>query len=76
MFTQIPGGLLSRRFGGKCLFGYGILGTALLTIATPLAANTDVRLLIALRVLAGFVEVCANSDLSAIGRNFRDLLMS
>ncbi len=57
LFTQIPGGLLATKFGGRWVFGIGIVMTALLTLLTPLAARTSVYLLIALRVLEGFFEV-------------------
>lgn len=53
VFTQIPGGLLAGRFGGKHVFGTGIFITALATLLVPLAARTHVYLLIALRVLMG-----------------------
>ncbi|XP_064383500.1 sialin-like [Halichondria panicea] len=56
LFTQIPGGLLATKYGGRWVFGIGIVMTALLTLLTPLAAQTSVYLLIALRVLEGFFE--------------------
>jgi len=56
VLTQVPGGLLARRLGGKWVFGAGILGTAVLTILTPIAAKMSVKLLIAVRVWEGIVE--------------------
>ena len=38
ILTQIPGGMLSERIGGKWLFGGGLLVTSILTMFTPLAA--------------------------------------
>uniref|UniRef100_A0A0B7A1X2 Sialin n=1 Tax=Arion vulgaris TaxID=1028688 RepID=A0A0B7A1X2_9EUPU len=56
IITQLPGGWLASRFGGKRLLGFGILGTALLTIITPFAARYSVYLMIAVRVLEGVGE--------------------
>lgn len=57
IFTQIPGGWLAERFGGKLLLGCGILTTSVLTLITPLAARWSVEALIAVRVLEGIGEV-------------------
>jgi len=35
LITQIPGGWLATRFGGKYVFGVGVLVTSLLTLITP-----------------------------------------
>jgi len=56
IITQIPGGYLAAYFGGKALYGGGILLTALLTLLTPVAARTHFNLLIAVRVMEGFFE--------------------
>ncbi|XP_054722553.1 sialin-like [Uloborus diversus] len=56
LVTQVPGGRLAERFGGKWLFGGGVLCTSLLTLLTPLAARAGVAPLIALRVLEGLGE--------------------
>jgi len=55
--TQIPGGWLAEKFGGKWLYGLGILCTAILTLLTPIAARTHVYLLLAVRILEGIGEV-------------------
>lgn len=55
--TQIPGGLLAQRFGGRWVFGIGIVMTAVLTLFTPVAANISVWLLVVVRALEGFFEV-------------------
>ncbi len=57
ILTQIPGGLLAQKFGGRWVFGVGIAMTAVLTLLTPLAAYTRVELLIVVRALEGFFEV-------------------
>ncbi|XP_014342669.1 sialin [Latimeria chalumnae] len=56
IITQVPGGYLAGRFGGKLLLGIGILCTAILTLLTPLAADLGVPYLITLRALEGFGE--------------------
>ena len=58
IITQIPGGYLAAYLGGKALYGGGILLTALLTLLTPVAARSNFYLLIAVRVMEGFFEVC------------------
>ena len=57
LFTQIPGGWLATKFGGRWVYGIGIVMTALLTLLTPLAAHTNVYLLMAVRAAEGFFEV-------------------
>nr|XP_028578610.1 sialin isoform X5 [Podarcis muralis] len=56
IITQVPGGYLARQFGGKKLLGFGILGTAIFTLFTPLAADLGVGYLIAVRALEGLGE--------------------
>lgn len=57
LLTQIPGGYLAGRFGGSAFLGGGVLGTAALTLLTPLAADMGASWLFALRALEGFGEV-------------------
>lgn len=57
MLTQLPGGLLAQRFGGKWPLGLGLLVTAIFALLTPLAARTHIGLLIACRVVQGLGEV-------------------
>ncbi|KAM7373544.1 hypothetical protein PAMP_008386 [Pampus punctatissimus] len=54
--TQVPGGYLSGHYGGKIFLGLGVLGTAALTLLTPLAAQLGLYWLFALRALEGFGE--------------------
>ncbi|XP_061767299.1 sialin [Nerophis ophidion] len=56
IITQIPGGYLASRFGPKWLLGFGILGTVVFTLLTPLAADLGAGYLIAVRVLEGIGE--------------------
>ena len=57
IITQIPGGLLAARYGGKTVLGLGIVITAALTLFTPLAARIGFGALIGLRILEGLFEV-------------------
>ena len=54
--TQILGGYLAGRYGGKYLFGGGTLLSGLFTLTYPLAARTHVWALMAMRALQGFGE--------------------
>jgi MFS transporter, ACS family, solute carrier family 17 (sodium-dependent inorganic phosphate cotransporter), member 5 len=58
MISQIPGGLLAERFGGKWVFGLGTLFTAVFSLLSPVAARSSLELFIAVRVLTGLAEVC------------------
>ena len=57
IITQIPGGYLATKFGGRYTFGLPILITALLTLLTPIAADVNYNVLIAVRFLEGLFEV-------------------
>nr|KAF6363634.1 solute carrier family 17 member 5 [Pipistrellus kuhlii] len=52
----IPGGYVASKVGGKLLLGFGILGTAVFTLFTPIAADIGVGALIVLRALEGLGE--------------------
>ena len=56
-FTQIPGGWIATRFGGKHVFGIGVLVTSVLTLITPQMADINLWALVAVRVIIGFFEV-------------------
>ncbi|KAG7219322.1 hypothetical protein INR49_003440 [Caranx melampygus] len=56
LLTQIPGGYLAGHYGGRLFLGVGVLGTAVLTLLTPLAAQLGSYWLFALRALEGFGE--------------------
>ena len=57
ILTQIPGGWLASRYGGRTLFGCGILSTALFTLLSPPAAHGGAGLFMALRFMEGLFEV-------------------
>lgn len=54
--TQIPGGYLAGKFGGKLLLGFGILCTSVLTLLTPPAAELGHNCIIILRIIEGLGE--------------------
>ncbi|GFN92514.1 vesicular glutamate transporter 3 [Plakobranchus ocellatus] len=56
LVSQVPGGWLATRFGGKRVFGLGMLLTSILTLLTPVAARSSVYLLMAVRVVEGLGE--------------------
>ena len=58
--TQVPAGWLASRFGGKYLFGFGVLLTSVMTMFTPAAARHSVGMLLLVRVLEGLGEVIIN----------------
>ncbi|KAI8435855.1 hypothetical protein MSG28_004071 [Choristoneura fumiferana] len=55
--TQVPGGYLAERFGGKWTLGIGLLSTALFTFLTPVVIRTGgATWLFILRILQGMGE--------------------
>ncbi|XP_014680972.1 PREDICTED: sialin-like [Priapulus caudatus] len=56
LVTQIPGGWISERYGGKRVFGYAMLLTAIATLLTPLGARKHWMLLVFLRIVQGLGE--------------------
>ena len=51
--TQIPGGILATKYGGKHVYGIGVLITLIATLLVPIAARTHAYLLIVLRIIMG-----------------------
>ena len=58
VLTQIPGGWLTMKYGGKRVIGYGVLLATCLTFITPLAAKFSVYALMAVRFVVGVGQVC------------------
>ncbi|KAF2882063.1 hypothetical protein ILUMI_24111 [Ignelater luminosus] len=56
VLTQVPGGRLAELFGGKLVFGCGVLMTAIFTLLSPIAAQMNFPLFIVVRVLEGMGE--------------------
>lgn len=57
MVTQLPGGILATKYGGKWTLGLGLFVTAIFAILTPILARTHVYLLVLARVVQGLGEV-------------------
>ncbi|KAJ8303345.1 hypothetical protein KUTeg_019741 [Tegillarca granosa] len=57
IITQIPGGWLADRFGGRRVIGYTMLISGLLTLITPWSARNFLPLLYVLRALIGSVTL-------------------
>ena len=55
--TQLPGGILARKFGGATMLGLSVGTSGALTLLTPLAARAHVGVLITLRIAIGMAEV-------------------
>ncbi|XP_035663339.1 sialin-like [Branchiostoma floridae] len=56
VFSQVMGGFLEARFGGKKVLGLSILLSSVLTLLTPAAAFAGEWWLFAVRVVVGFVQ--------------------
>ncbi|KAB0792954.1 hypothetical protein PPYR_12574 [Photinus pyralis] len=56
VLTQVPGGRLAEIFGGKIVFGCGLLTTAIFTLLTPIAAQLNFTFFIIVRVIEGMGE--------------------
>ncbi|MFC1720139.1 ACS family MFS transporter [Pseudomonadota bacterium] len=56
LVTQVLGGSLAARLGGKAVLGFGVLWWSVFTILTPLSAMTSFPVLIAARILMGLGE--------------------
>ncbi|VBB33275.1 unnamed protein product, partial [Acanthocheilonema viteae] len=54
--SQILGGYLAGRYGARLVIGFTVLGSAILTVISPLAATISVFAFIIARVLIGFMQ--------------------
>lgn len=58
IITQIPGGMLAQRFGGKFLLLFGVFWTSVLTLLTPVFTYVgDFAAIVTTRILEGIGEV-------------------
>jgi ACS family sodium-dependent inorganic phosphate cotransporter-like MFS transporter 5 len=57
LLTQVLGGWLAGRYGGKRILGYSMLVTAIATLLTPVASYGSPYGLMALRFINGLGEV-------------------
>eukprot|EP00058_Branchiostoma_floridae_P019281 XP_002604771.1 hypothetical protein BRAFLDRAFT_70620 [Branchiostoma floridae] len=56
VFSQVMGGFLEARFGGKKVLGLSILLSSVLTLLTPAAAVAGEWWLFVVRMVVGFVQ--------------------
>jgi ACS family sodium-dependent inorganic phosphate cotransporter len=56
LVTQVAGGSMAARLGGKAVLGFGVLWWSLFTLLTPLSAMTSFPVLIGARILMGLGE--------------------
>ncbi len=56
MVTQLLGGSLAARFGGKTVLGFGVVWWSLFTLLTPFSAMASFPVLIATRIAMGVGE--------------------
>jgi len=56
LLTQVIGGKLADRYGGKVVLGFGVLLWSLFTLVTPPAAALGITVLIVARILMGMGE--------------------
>lgn len=68
--TQLPGGLLARRYGTKLVFGWGNLATALLGILIPVFTRYHLYGLVSLRALQGLISVSRQTRDSLYSKDF------
>lgn len=60
--SQIPGGILSKRYGTKLVFGGANFVVAICSFLIPVAAFWDVKMLIMLRTIQGFLAVSSHAS--------------
>lgn len=60
VLTQIPGGWLADRFGGKRIYGTAMAISGVATLLMPVFARTSVILVYVLRVVVGVATVCVS----------------
>lgn len=57
MATNVPGGRMAEKVGGKLVYGLGVFLTAVLTVISPFAAYWGLVPFLVVRVAEGFTEV-------------------
>ncbi|XP_014215607.1 sialin [Copidosoma floridanum] len=56
VMTNVPGGRVAERIGGKIVYGLGVFLTALLTVVSPFAAYWGLYPFLVIRIAEGFTE--------------------
>lgn len=51
--TQLPGGILSQKFGSKIIYGTNTLASSILCFLIPTAAYVDYRVVLGIRIIQG-----------------------
>lgn len=64
--TQLIGGIMAAKIGGHWVFGFGILGTSIMTLVTPVMCYQGINYLIASRVIQGVLSGLAFPSVNAI----------
>ena len=57
VISQIPGGMLAEKYGGKWVFFFFLLLSTIATVLTPVAATISPYVLIAVRIICGLGSV-------------------
>ena len=57
IISQVPGGWLADRYGGKRVLGITLTASSILTLVMPVSARTSIVLVYAIRVLLGLLTV-------------------
>lgn len=70
LVTQIPGGQLAERFGGKYIYGLSMGAAAIATLLCPFGAKNSFVALILLRVLIGLCEGVAYPTMHTMWANW------
>ncbi|XP_078043960.1 major facilitator superfamily transporter 10 isoform X2 [Augochlora pura] len=56
VITNVPGGRMAERYGGKLVYGLGVFLTAVLTVVSPFAAYAGLGPFLIVRAAEGFTE--------------------
>ncbi|KAJ8680086.1 hypothetical protein QAD02_015873 [Eretmocerus hayati] len=56
VMTNVPGGRIAEKKGGKLVYGLGVLFTAILTVISPFAAYWGLYPFLIIRIAEGFTE--------------------
>lgn len=57
IITQIPGGWLADRFGGRLVLGFAMAVSGISTVLIPVSARTSIILVYVLRAVLGLASV-------------------
>ncbi len=64
--TQLLGGILAERYGGKWVYGVCAGASAALGVLSPIVAGVDFSLVVVVRALQGAFQGCCNPALFAM----------